>query len=92
MQVAPFSQQESSALLANFQQQNYHQFSYGIIRKVLESKQYHNNEPLVVNALMEVMGNVLDQFKVADANPEFVHQLSAGLYNLLLKVECVEAN
>ncbi|WP_022825012.1 hypothetical protein [Hymenobacter norwichensis] len=92
MQVAPFNQQESSALLVNFQQQNYHQFSYGIIRKVLEAKHYHSNESLVVNALMEVMGNVLDQFKVADADPEFVQQLSAGLYNLLLQVECVEAN
>jgi hypothetical protein len=76
----------------NFQAQNYHQFSCTIIRKVLETKAYDKHEPLVVNALMEVMGNVLEQFKQFEADQAGILQLSNGLYNLLLQVECVEAD
>jgi 20S proteasome alpha/beta subunit len=87
-----FDQRESSTLVENFQNQNYHQFSCTIIRKVLETKKYHDNEPLIVNALMEVMSNVLERFKQAEADDESIMQLSSALYNLLLQVECVEVD
>jgi len=88
----PFNQFESATLIENYQRENYYQFSYAIIRKVLEVKNYNENEPLVVNALMEVTGNVLGNLSPAEADKEFILQLSTGLYNLLLQVECVEAN
>ncbi|HEX8426248.1 hypothetical protein [Hymenobacter sp.] len=87
-----FNQQESSTLVENFQNENYHQYSCTIIRKVLETKSYHEHEPLVVNALMEVMSNVLSKFKQAESDRDSILQLSNALYNLLLQVECVEAN
>lgn len=86
-----FNSQETSALIENFQNQNFHQYSYTIIRKVLETKSYHEHEGIVVNGLMEVMGNVLDRFKHVEADEDGILQLSDGLYNLLLRVECVEA-
>ena len=87
-----FDQRESSTLIENFQSQNYHQFSCTIIRKVLETKKYHKQEALIVNALMEVMSNVLEQFKQAEADDKSILQLSCALYNLLLQVECVEVD
>lgn len=86
-----FNSQETSTLIENFQNQNYHQYSYAIIRKVLETKSYHEHEGIVVNGLMEVMSNVLDRFKHVEADEDGILQLSDGLYNLLLRVECVEA-
>ena len=87
-----FNPKESSSLVEQFHLQNYHQFSCTIIRKVLETKTFHSHEPLVVDALMGVMSNVLDQFKHVEADDESILHLSQGLYNLLLQVECVEAN
>ncbi|UOQ66136.1 hypothetical protein [Hymenobacter volaticus] len=87
-----FNSQETSSLVENFQSQNYHQYSCTIIRKVLETKSYHEHESLVVNGLMEVMSNVLDKFKHVEADEDGILQLSDGLYNLLLRVECVEAD
>ena len=85
-----FDQRETSALVENFQQRNYHQYSCAIIRKVLEAKSFSTHEPLIVHALMEVTGNVLDRYQLVEADEEAILQLSAGLYDLLLRVECVE--
>ncbi|WP_324674315.1 hypothetical protein [Hymenobacter sp. GOD-10R] len=87
-----FNEHESSTLVEQFQNQDYHQFSYTIIRKTLEAKNYNEHEPLVVNALMEVMNNVLDNFKQLEADKDAILNLSVGLYKLLLQVECVEAD
>ncbi|WP_375438188.1 hypothetical protein [uncultured Hymenobacter sp.] len=86
-----FNPQEASSLVENFQNRNYHQYSCTIIRKVLETKSYHEHEARVVNSLMEAMSNVLDKFKHVEADEDGIFQLSDGLYNLLLEVECVEA-
>ncbi|OUJ76112.1 hypothetical protein [Hymenobacter crusticola] len=87
-----FNERESSTLVEQYQNQDYHQFSYTIIRKTLETKNYDKHEPLIVNTLMEIMNNVLDNFKQLEADPEAILKLSDGLYKLLLQVECVEAN
>lgn len=87
-----FDERESSTLVTQFNNQDYHQFSCTIIRKTLDSKKFSKNEPLIVNALMEIMNNVLDQFKQVEADPDSILKLSSGLYNLLLQVECVEAD
>ena len=87
-----FDERESSTLVEQFQNQDFHQFSYTIIRKTLEAKKFDRHEPLIVNALMEVMNNVLDNFKEFEADRDSILQLSGGLYNLLLRVECVEAD
>jgi len=87
-----FDEQEASTLVKQFQNQDFHQYSYSIIRKTLEAKQYDKHEPLIVNALMEIMNNVLDNFKEYEADRESILQLSNGLYNLLMRVECVEAD
>lgn len=87
-----FDPRESSTLVENFQQKNYHQFSCTIIRKVLEAKTFPAHEPLIVNALMEVTSNVLDRFDLEEADQESILLLSTGLYNLLLQVECIEAD
>ena len=86
-----FNPQEASSLVENFQNRNYYQYSCTIIRKVLEIKSYHEHEALVVNGLMEVMSTALDKFKHVEADEDGILQLSDGLYNLLLRVECVEA-
>lgn len=82
-----FTPEEAAILVEQYRNSNYNQYSYLIIQKVLETKQYPVDEQVVVQVLMERMSSILQQFDCTVAEEAAILQLSNGLYSLLLRVE-----